>query len=254
MGIYLYNNEQINKIKEASIITAKVLDEIEKIIDIGITTKDIDALARNLIKSNGGEPAFLNYKGFPASVCTSRNEVVVHGIPNKKEILKSGDIIGVDMGVLYNGFYGDTARTFQVGSIDNNASLLLKATKDSLYAGIQKCIVGNRISDISNAIETHVTKYGYCPVRDYVGHGIGLNLHEEPAIPNYGEPGKGPRIKNGMVLAIETMINLGTGMVDLYDDGWTVVTRDRKLSCHFEHTVAVIQGKAEILTKGNIFN
>ncbi len=254
MGIYLYNTDQINKIKEAAVFTAKVLDEIEKIIDIGITTNDIDVLARKIIKKHGGEPAFLNYKGFPAAVCTSINEVVVHGIPNKKEILESGDIIGVDMGVLYNGFYGDSARTFQVGNTDKNANQLLKATRESLYAGINKCRVGNRISDISNAVETHVAGYGFTPVRDYVGHGIGLNLHEEPAIPNYGEPGKGPRIKNGMVFAIETMINIGTGMVDLYDDGWTVVTRDRKLSGHFEHTVAVIEGKAEILTKGNNFN
>lgn len=253
MGIYTYNIHEIKQIEEACIITARVLDIIEEIIEIGISTFEIDSVVRKTIKEYKGTPAFLGYRGFPASVCTSINEVVVHGIPNKEEKLRNGDIIGIDVGVFYNGFYGDTCRTFKVGSINEEAALLMKATKESLYAGIEKCVVGNRISDISNAVEQYVRKFGFSPVRDFVGHGIGKNLHEEPAIPNYGEAGKGPRIREGMVLAIEPMINMGNYKVEILDDQWTTVTADRKLSAHFEHTVAVIDGKAKILTKGKNF-
>jgi len=176
--------------------------------------------------------------------------VVVHGIPSKKARLKSGDIVGIDVGVFLDGFYGDTARTYRVGKIDESAELLLKVTKESLHRGIGMAAAGNRISDISHAVESHVEGYGFSAVREFVGHGIGASLHEEPSIPNFGKPGKGPRISDGMVLAIEPMINAGTYKVDVLDDGWTAVTGDRKLSAHFEHTIAVVDGKARILTAG----
>ncbi len=254
MSIYTYNKQEIGLIEEACGITARVLDEIEGAVKAGISTYELDAFARDLIQKSKAKAAFLGYKGYPASICTSINEVVVHGIPDKNRKLKKGDIIGIDIGIFYKGFYGDSARTFKVGEVDKNTQLLLDVTKDSLYAGIDNCSVGNRISDISNAVETYVTNYGFSPVRDFVGHGIGFNLHEEPSIPNFGEKGKGQRIKDGMIFAIEPMINAGTFEVDVLEDGWTVVTRDGKLSAHFEHTVAVVDGKAKILTGGRGFN
>ncbi|HDP79828.1 MAG TPA: type I methionyl aminopeptidase, partial [Spirochaetes bacterium] len=234
--------------------TAGVLDAIEEIITEGISTYDIDALARENIRRSGGKPAFLGYKGFPAAVCTSINEVVVHGIPDKKAKLKKGDIVGVDIGVQYEGFFGDSARTYAVGPVNGDVERLLEVTKESLYRGIEQCVEGKRISDISSAVERHVKQYGFSPVKEFVGHGIGLNLHEEPSIPNFGAPGKGPRIRNGMVFAIEPMINFGTYRVEVLGDEWTVVTQDRSLSAHFEHTVAIVDGKAKILTRGNHFN
>lgn len=254
MAIYIYNNDEIAGISKACEITAGVLDKLEDLIRPGITTYEIDAFAKNLIDSAGGEPAFLGYKGFPASTCISINEVVVHGIPSKEVKLKEGDIVGIDMGVFYRGFFGDSARTYKVGSISKEAEFLCKVTKEALYKGIDKCCAGSRISDVSSAVEEYVSQYGFSPVREFVGHGIGRNLHEEPSIPNYGDPGKGPRIKNGMVFAIEPMINIGTYEVKVLDDGWTVVTKDRKLSAHFEHTVCIIEDRAEILTKGRNFN
>ncbi len=254
MGIYIYSIDEIGVIEEACRITAKVLDKIEGFIKAGISTYDIDTFAKDVIVKSKAKPAFLGYRGFPASICASINEVVVHGIPDKNKRLKRGDIIGIDIGVFYKGFFGDSARTFKVGEIDKDTQLLLDATKESLYAGIDNCAEGNRISDISNAVESYVTKFGFSPVREFVGHGIGTNLHEEPSIPNFGEKGNGPRIKEGMVFAIEPMINAGTYEVEVLDDGWTVVTKDRKPSAHFEHTVAVIDGRARILTHGNAFN
>ncbi len=253
MAIYIYNSDELAGIEKACILTARVLDEIEAVIKAGATTHDIDSLAKDIIVKSGGKPAFLGYKGFPASTCISINEVVVHGIPSRDVRLKDGDIVGIDIGVYYNGFFGDSARSYAIGKVSGEAELLLKTTKDALYSGISKCVEGNRISDISNAIETAVTKFGFYPVREFIGHGIGKNLHEEPSIPNYGDPGKGPRIKNGMVFAIEPMINIGTYEVDVKKDGWTVVTRDRSLSAHFEHTVCIIDGFAKILTRGKDF-
>jgi methionyl aminopeptidase len=254
LGIYTYTIQEIGVIEEACRITAGVLDEIEGLVKAGVSTYDIDAFAKDIIQKKKAKAAFLGYRGYPASVCTSINEVVVHGIPDKNEKLKKGDIIGIDIGILYKGFYGDSARTFKVGDVDKNVQLLLDVTKESLYAGINNCTVGNRISDISNAVESYVSGFGFSPVRDFVGHGIGFNLHEEPSIPNFGEKGKGQRIKDGMVFAIEPMINAGTWEVEVLDDGWTVITKDRKLSAHFEHTVAVIDGRAKILTYGRGFN
>ena len=254
MGIYIYTSQEIGAIEEACKITAKVLDEIEGFIKSGISTYNIEQFAKDVIIKSKAKPAFLGYRGFPASICTSRNEVVVHGIPNKNEKLLNGDIIGIDIGVFYKGFFGDSARTFKVGKTGKDNQILLDITKEALYVGIANCIVGNRISDISNAIEEHVKKFGFSPVREFVGHGIGANLHEQPSIPNFGEKGKGPRIKDGMVFAIEPMINAGTYEVEVLKDGWTVVTKDRKNSAHFEHTVAIIDGRARILTGGKGFN
>lgn len=253
MGIYIYNTQEIKKIEQACKITANILDDIEEIIEEGISTFDIDHEVRRLVKKAGVKAAFLGYGGFPGAICTSINEVVVHGIPDKEVKLKSGDIIGLDFGVCLDGFFGDSCRTLEVGQISPENKQLLEVTKESLYVGIEKAKVGNRISDISNAIEKHVKKHSFSPVKKFVGHGIGRKLHEEPSIPNYGKAGKGPRIKNGMVFAIEPMINIGTYDVDILSDHWTVVTKDKKNSAHFEHTIAIVDGKAEVLTKGKIF-
>jgi methionyl aminopeptidase len=255
LGIYIYNQEQIRYIEKACLIAARVLDEINRVIDVGISTYELDRLARDVIAKSGAKPAFLGYKGYPSAICASINEVVVHGIPQKSRKLKDGDIIGIDVGTFLNGYYGDTARSFRVGRGREDSDLLLRVTRESLYAAIDKCVVGNRISDISHAVEAHVEMHGFSPVREFVGHGIGRNLHEEPSIPNFGSPGKGPRIKEGMVFAIEPMINMGTYMVEVdANDEWTVYTKDRQLSAHFEHTVAIVNGRAKILTRGKNFN
>lgn len=254
MGIYIYNNEQIKRIEDACLIAASVLDDIEAIIGAGVSTHEIDTLARSAIRKSGAVPAFLGYRGFPAAVCTSINEVVVHGIPHREARLKSGDIIGIDIGVCYNDYYGDTARSYAIGSVEDDIKSLLGVTRESLYRGIERAVIGNRISDISHAVESYVSRYGFSPVEEFVGHGIGRNLHEEPSIPNFGDAGKGPRIREGMVFAIEPMINAGGRDVEVLGDGWTVVTRDRRFSAHFEHTVAVVDGKAQILTRGKNFN
>lgn len=250
MGIYLYNRSQIEKIERACEVAAGVLDELESSIGEGVSTFELDKLAREFIAARNGVPAFLGYRGYPAALCTSINEVVVHGIPSKKTRLRPGDIIGIDVGVLLDGHYGDTARTYRVGEVDEATELLLRVTEESLYRGIEKAVPGNRISDISHAVEDHVVRYGFSAVREFVGHGIGASLHEEPSIPNFGEPGKGPRISNGMVFAIEPMINAGTFNVEILADGWTTVTADGKLSAHFEHTIAVLDGSPRILTGG----
>ncbi|HQP48065.1 MAG TPA: type I methionyl aminopeptidase [Spirochaetota bacterium] len=248
MSIYIYNDEEIRAIEESCRKTSSVLKELEKIIDVGVSTFELDKFAKDYIIKQGGNPAFLGYQGFPGALCTSVNEVVVHGIPDRYSKLKSGDIIGIDVGVYYKGFFGDAAKTFIVGKVSRETELLLKVTEESLFKGIEQCIVGNRISDISHAVESHVSKFGFSPVREFVGHGIGKTLHEEPTIPNFGNPGKGARITEGMVFAIEPMINIGTHRVKVLNDGWTVVTEDAKLSAHFEHTVAIVEGKAKILT------
>ncbi len=255
MGIYIYNQEQINNIEKACLIAARVLDEIDSIIDVGVSTYELDRVAQHIITHSGAKPAFLGYKGYPSAICASINEVVVHGIPQKSIKLKDGDIIGIDVGTFLNGYYGDTARSFRVGKESQDSDLLLRVTRESLYVAIEKCVVGNRISDISHSIEQYVEGYGFSPVREFVGHGIGKNLHEEPSIPNFGSPGKGPRIKEGMVFAIEPMINMGTYLVEVdAHDSWTVYTKDRKLSAHFEHTVAIVNGEAKVLTRGRNFN
>lgn len=249
MAIFIYSDREINQVGDACRITAEVLEELGRNVVEGITTFELDRIARDLIKKYNGVPAFLGYKGYPAAICTSVNEVVVHGIPNKMQVLRKGDIVGIDIGVRYNDFYGDAAKTFVVGKASNKVKKLLEVTQQALELGILQCKDGNHLSDISHAVEAHVTQYGFQPVHEFVGHGIGRNLHEEPSIPNFGKPGKGPVLRTGMILAIEPMINEGTYQVEILPDGWTAVTKDRKYSAHFEHTVAIVNGSPKILTK-----
>jgi methionyl aminopeptidase len=253
VGIYLYSNDEIKKIRDACLITAFILDEIAYIIEDGVGLFDIDQKARELCKREKVVPAFLGYKGFPAAVCTAVNDEIIHGIPDKRRKLQNGDIVGIDIGVLCNGFFGDSARTFPVGAVSEIAKQLLDVTRESLYRGIAQANEGNRVSDISHAVESHVKEYGFSPVEEFVGHGVGRSLHEEPAIPNFGDPGRGQRLRSGMVFAIEPMINAGTHNVRILEDGWTAVTADGCLSAHFEHTVAIVDGRAEVLTKGTDF-
>ncbi len=253
MGIFIYNDDQIKKIARACSITANILDELESIIVQGISTFEIDLHARKLVKENKVEAAFLGYGGFPGAVCTSVNDEVIHGIPRRSTVLKNGDIIGLDFGVICDGYYGDSARTVTIGEPDPEVKRLLQVTNESLYKAIDKARVGNRFSDISSSVDKYVKQYGFSTVKEFSGHGIGKSLHEEPSIPNYGKPNRGPRIADGMVFAIEPMINLGTDEVEVLDDDWTVVTKDGKKSAHFEHTVVVMDGEAQILTKGKYF-
>jgi len=233
---------------ESGRIVAEVLEGIRKIISPGMKTKEIDEFAESFIRSKGAKPAFKGYRGYPSSVCTSINEQVVHGIPSSTK-LKNGDIISLDIGVNYRGFFGDAALTLPVGTIGKEAARLVSVTEQALRAGIEQAVEGNRISDISASIQHYAESEGFSVVRTFVGHGIGRELHEEPQIPNYGRPGEGPEIRVGMTLAIEPMVNAGGWEVSILNDGWTAVTKDRKLSAHFEHTVAITKNGHEILTK-----
>ncbi len=246
--IILKSDDEIKKIADASRIVAEALESLEKFIKSGISTKDIEVFVNDIIKRRNGKPAFKGYRGFPASLCTSVNNVVVHGIPSKKRILKEGDIIGIDLGVIYKGFIGDAARTYPVGVIDKKVKRLLEVTEDSLYIGIEMARPDRRVSDISHSIQAYVEKNGFSVVRAFVGHGIGRELHEEPQVPNFGSPNKGPRLKKGTTLAIEPMVNEGKYNVNVLRDGWTAVTSDGKLSAHFEHTIVITDDKPEILT------
>lgn len=234
--------------RDAGRIVAETHVEVKKAVKPGVTTLELDRIAEEYIKSRGAIPAFKGYHGFSGNICSSINEEVVHGIPGLKK-LKTGDNISIDIGAVINGYNGDAAITVPVGEVNAEVQQLLDVTEESLYKGIEQAIIGNRLSDISHAIQTHVEQYGFGVVRDYVGHGIGRNMHEDPQIPNFGNPGRGPRLKAGMTLAIEPMVNLGTYEVKTLDDGWTVVTLDGKRSAHFEHTIAITDGKPEILTK-----
>lgn len=221
---------------------------LRNVIAVGITTKEIERVAEEKIRVAGGIPAFKGYRGFPASICTSVNEEVVHGIPSSRKLFE-GDILSIDIGVYMEGFYGDAAVTIPVGKHDGETVRLLNVTEDALYRGIEKAIEGNRVSDISHSIQEHVEQHGFSVVRLFVGHGIGRELHEAPQIPNYGNPGHGPKIKKGMTLAIEPMVNAGTDEVKILEDGWTAITGDGKKSAHFEHTILVTSDKPKILTK-----
>lgn len=245
--IIIKSLQEIELMRQAGRIVADTLQELAGAIRPGITTIQLDTLARQYIQKSGARPAFLGYHGFPATICTSLNEEVVHGIPGLRR-LKAGDIISIDVGVFYKGYYGDAAATFPVGEVSPLAKRLLEVTRESLYKGIEKAYPGNRLYDISAAIQTYVESRGFSVVRSYVGHGIGSEMHEEPQVPNYGLPGKGPLLEAGMVLAIEPMVNAGTWEVETLSDDWTVVTKDRNLSAHFEHTVAIMQDGPEILT------
>ncbi len=245
--ICLRSSAEIEKIRSSCKITARVLRQLKEYVRPAVTTAFLDAKAKELIEKEGAEPAFKGYKGYPACICTSINEEILHGIPGKRQ-LKSGDIISLDVGVKYNGYFGDAATTIAVGVVKADTQRLLRVAKDALAAAIAQAVDGNRVGDISSALQEHIEKNGFSAVRDFVGHGIGANIHEEPGIPNYGLKGTGPRLKTGMVLAIEAMVNMGGYPVRILDDGWTVVSADGMLSAHFEDTVAIIDGVAEILT------
>ena len=245
--IVLKNAEQIELIRHSSILVGRAHAEVAKLIAPGVSTKALDIVAEEFIRDNGGIPAFLNFGGFPASLCISLNDQVVHGFPSKYQ-LKDGDVLSVDCGVLMNGYFGDSAFTYGIGEISEENKQLLKITKESLYLGIEKAVVGNRIGDIGYAIQFHAEENGFGVVRELVGHGVGTKLHEKPEVPNYGKRGSGIKLEEGMVIAIEPMINAGKAGVKFWDDGWTVSTVDKKYSAHFEHTIAIRKGKADILS------
>ncbi len=240
--------QEIIKIKKSCEIVAELLAEIENLIKPGISTKELDIFAEEYIRRREAIPAFKGYRNYPASICASINEVIVHGIPDDRK-LKEGDIIGIDVGVILDGYYGDGAATYPVGKVEDKYMDLINVTKESLYKGIEQAIEGNRIGDISHAIQKYVEEKGYNVIRDFVGHGVGLKLHEEPKIPNYGEPNTGPRLKRGMVLAIEPMVCTGNYEIEILQDEWTACTKDNSYAAHFEHTIAITNGEPLILTQ-----
>ncbi|MBN1614238.1 MAG: type I methionyl aminopeptidase [Deltaproteobacteria bacterium] len=246
--IILKRPEEIEKLRESNAIVAEILKELRQKVKPGVTTEELDNLAEEMSRKKGGVPAFKGYKGFPYSLCASVNSEVVHGMPSDR-VLVEGDIVSLDFGVFYQGYYGDAAITVPVGRVSEKASRLLQVTEACLYKGIEQAQAGNRLGDISAAVQHHVEAAGYSVVRDFVGHGIGRNLHEEPQIPNYGVKGRGIELKPGMVLAIEPMVNEGTYKVRVLDDGWTVTTEDGKLSAHFEHSIVITQNGPDILSK-----
>ncbi len=243
----IYCEEEISTIRKSNQIVVKILSELRRMIIPGVQTKELDEYAEFRVKEMNAIPAFKGYRGYPASLCTSINEEIVHGIPSSRR-LRDADIISLDFGVLYEGYYGDAAVTYPVGEITPKAKKLIKAAEETFYKGMEQMKPGKRISDISFAIQSHVESQGFSVIRAFVGHGIGLSLHEEPQVPNFGPPGRGPKIKSGMVLAVEPMIAIGDWDVEILDDNWTAVTRDRSLSAHFEHTVAITQKGPEILS------
>ncbi|HEB76786.1 MAG TPA: type I methionyl aminopeptidase [Nitrospirae bacterium] len=247
--IIIKSRDEIKKMAKASEIVAEALTVIRSVVAPDVTTKELERIAEEVIRSRGGRPAFKGYRGYPASICTSVNSEIVHGIPSDEVLLHEGDIVSVDLGVIYKGYIGDAAVTLPVGRISEETGRLLDITEQALYEGIGKAVPGNRVSDISNAIQRFVESNGYSVVRAFVGHGVGRSLHEEPQIPNFGPPGKGPVLKEGMTLAIEPMVNEGSYRVTILADGWTAKTADGKLSAHFEHTVLVTKDKPRILTK-----
>jgi len=246
--IILKSQEEIEKIALSCRIVAKTLDYLRDKVNPGITTREIERLAEDFIRANNAIPAFKGYRGYPASICASVNNEVIHGIPSNR-VLEEGDILGIDLGVYKDGFYGDAAYTFPVGKVDSEVERLLRVTEESLNIGIEKAREDKRVSDISHSIQKHIETNGFSVVRAFVGHGIGRNLHEDPQIPNFGSPGRGPRLRSGMTLAIEPMVNEGGHEVVVIDDGWTAITLDGKLSAHFEHTILVTSDKPRILTK-----
>ena len=245
--IYYKTNEEIEGVRQSCLLVSKTLAEVAKFIKPGVTTLDIDKLVEEYMRDHGAVPSFLGYKDFPNAACISVNEVVVHGIPGKY-VLKEGDIVSVDCGATLNGFVGDSAYTFPVGEISDEKKRLLQVTKESLYLGIEQARIGKRIGDISAAIQDHVEKHGYSVVRELVGHGLGRELHEDPEVPNYGKRGNGPKLLEGLVIAIEPMVNMGGRDIYTGEDHWTIFTRDKMPSAHFEHTVAVRKTGADVLT------
>ncbi len=247
--VLLKSSAELEKMRRAGAVVAQVLVEIAELVKPGATTADLDLFAQTRTKELGAKPAFKGYHGFPATLCVSVNEEVVHGIPSKKRILKEGDIVGIDFGVILDGWFGDSARTFAVGKVAPEAQKLLEITEKSLHLGIEQARAGQHLFDIGHAVQNFVESHGYSVVREFVGHGIGKSLHEDPQVPNFGVRGKGMLLKPGMVLAIEPMINAGKPEVRVLSDGWTAVTVDKALSAHFEHTVAITDQGPEILTR-----
>ncbi|MDO4692692.1 MAG: type I methionyl aminopeptidase [Porphyromonadaceae bacterium] len=246
--IYLKTDEEIELMRRANLLVGRTLAEIAKLIAPGVTTKDLDKRAEEFIRDNGATPAFLGYHGFPGSLCTSVNDHVVHGIPSDKVVLQEGDIVSVDCGTKLDGYTGDSAYTFAVGEISDEVRALLRTTKESLYVGIEQAVAGKRVGDIGHAVQQYCEARGYHVVRELVGHGIGQSMHEAPEVPNYGRRGTGPELRSGMCICIEPMINIGSKNVTFERDGWTVRTKTRKPSAHFEHCVAIREGKADILS------
>lgn len=246
--VILKTPSEIKSMSEACKLSNAALWAAEPYIKAGVSTKEIDHVIHKFIVQAGAKPSFLGYGGFPASACISLNDRVIHGIPSSREILKEGDVVSVDVGAYYNGFHGDNAYTFRVGEVSPEADQLLRVTEESLMKGIQQAKAGNRIGDISNAIQTYTESFGYGVVREYIGHGVGRNLHEDPEVPNFGKPGRGIRLVAGMTIAIEPMVNLSGAGVRQLPDGWTVVTKSGSISAHFEHTVLITEEGAKILT------
>lgn len=245
--MFIKSAREIESMRVAGKIVAETLEKLKEVIEPGITTRELNRIAEEYIRNNNGIPAFLGYNGYPASICTSVNEEVVHGIPSQR-VLRDGDIVSIDIGAFYEGYCGDAARTFEVGNVSKKAKRLIKITEESFFAGIVMAVEGKRLQDISHAIQTYVESNGYSVVRALVGHGIGKNMHEEPQVPNYGAPGRGPRLTAGMTLAIEPMVNEGRFHVKTLSDGWTVVTSDGSLSAHYENTIVITANEPEILT------
>jgi methionyl aminopeptidase len=248
MVIVCRSAAELERMREAGRLVGEVLTELSAMIAPGITTADLDRAAEKRIVAAGAVPAFKGYHGYPATICSSINEEVIHGIPSGRRILQEGDVVSIDVGASLDGYYGDSAMTLPVGPVSEDAATLLRVTEEALYKAIERARPGGRISDIGHAVQQHVEAFGFSVVREFVGHGIGQRMHEEPQVPNYGEPGRGPRLAEGMVLAIEPMVNAGKPAVKVLADGWTAVTRDGCLSAHFEHTVAVTSGEPWILT------
>lgn len=247
--IIIKNNKEIEYMRQAGKVVAETLLKVEEIIKPGISTGELDRIAEEYIRSSNAVPSFKGYYGFPASICASVNNEVVHGIPGER-VLHEGDIISIDCGAILNGYHGDAARTFAVGQISEDAEKLIKVTKESFFRGAEKAVIGNRLTDISSAVQEYAEGNGYSVVRDFVGHGIGTEMHEDPEVPNFGKPGRGPKLIEGMVLAIEPMINIGRYNVKVEPNGWTVITNDGTLSAHYENTVAITNNGPEILTLG----
>ncbi|MGE3176163.1 MAG: type I methionyl aminopeptidase [Vicinamibacterales bacterium] len=239
---------ELARMREAGRLVGEVLTALWAAVAPGVSTGDLDALAEKIIRDAGATPAFKGYHGYPATICASVNDEVIHGIPSGRRVLNEGDVISIDVGAQLDGYFGDSAVTVPVGQVSEEAARLLRVTEESLHRAIEVVRPGGRISDIGHAVQQHVESHGFSVVREFVGHGIGQQMHEEPQIPNYGEPGRGPRLSEGMVLAIEPMVNAGKPAVKVLSDGWTAVTRDHSLSAHFEHTVAVTAGEPWILT------
>jgi methionyl aminopeptidase len=249
--IELKSPREIGLMRRAGHILSEVMQRLRTTVKPGLSTLEIDEDVEEFIRARGARPAFKGYRGFPATVCISINEEVVHGIPSARRHVKEGDIVGLDLGCIVEGYYADCAFTVAVGEVPARVQQLLDVTRESLETGIAECRPGRRLSDVSHAIQTHVERHGFSVVRAFVGHGIGRALHEEPQVPNFGEPGRGPQLRPGMVLALEPMVTMGSWEVKILDDGWTAVTKDGSLAAHFEHTIAVTDSGPEVLTSAN---